>query len=616
MSDSKIAENIIKLVNNSARLIGKLQNGINKILWGTPSADTAQTVDTNKAKGVFSRALAKVKQGGANLVQSGLFNALDILNEVDLCSILTYVTDNIHIKKKPKSERAQQPNATQAALYALQDKAEFVQGYIDKFMAFPNVFIGSYLGTGPNAVPPEQAISQSNAPAQGGSQVTAYNLYFLMQSIKDTFSFGSNSVNALFTEEDKMLLSVVPGLGSNLNIIDDFIGTINKYSDYRQIPNAEVQRLVDKVTTIRSVCVTIQNLDFQNALALVGNFLGTDIRAQIQKLGKFLDPTKIIPTLKAINNSLRSFIKIAKQVQGILSLSQFLIKLALIFNKVFRFIVELFSSNPLPLLYSISAVQTRFQNASDVARSEISGVTRLLKAINALLSVLLNFIRYLLTNTNELLTRLDILLTNLEACEAVKNSDVVSELKQTRSDLIELRDQLDLYITQYDSKTNANTAMFGKYDIRVIDEEVTDPSIQNKRRRGIALDIDGQIVAQSDLTFATNTAVIIAEVQQRLLALHLVPSNMSQVNAANLAVIAESVNYLDSNDVVDNDLVSNVETFNAIGAEQNANITQFIDKLPGGPKFRQSTKAVTSTFSANAKEQISTQTSAVSGSIK
>lgn len=615
MSDSKIAEGIMKLVNSSSKLIGKLQNGINKVLWGNPSADIVQTVDTNKTKGATAKVLSNVKQGFTNLVQAGLFNALDILNEVDLCSILTYLTDNIHIKKKPRPDKASW-NATQTALYALQDKAALVQGYIDKFTAYPNIFIGSYLGTGPNAVPPEQAISQSNAPTEGGSRVTAYNLYFLMQSFKDTFSFGSNSVNSLFSEEDKILLSVVPGLGSNLNIIDDFIGTVNKYTDYRQIPNAEVQRLVDKITTIRSVCVTIQNLDFQNALALVGNFLSTDIRAQIQKLGKFLDPTKIVRTLKEINNSLRSFIKIAKQVQGILRLGQFLIKLALIFIKVFRFIVELFSSNPLPLVNSISAVQTRFQNASDVARSEIGGAVRILKAINSLLSVLLNFIRYLLVNTNELLVRLDRLLTNLEACDAVKNSDVISELKQTRSDLVDLRDQLNLYITQYDSKTNANTAMFGKYDIRVIDEEITDPSIQNKRRRGIALDTDGQIVAQSDLTFATNTAVIIAEVQQKLLALHLVPSNMGQFNAANLAVIAESVNYLDSNDIVDNDLVSNVEMFNTTGAEQTANISQFVDKLPGGPEFKQKSRDVTSTYTTNAKKQVTKQTSTRSGSIK
>jgi len=617
MSDSQIATNIVKLVNNSAKLTGKLQNGINKVLWGSANTTTNQTVTYDAASGslkyVSNPTIATQPKSG-NLIESGLFNALDVLNEVDLCSIMTYLTDNIHAKKK---ERPPKPwNAPQTVLYTLQGEAAFVQGYIDKFFAFPNIFIGSYLGTGPNAVPPEQAISQSNAPTEGGSQVTAYNVYFLMQAIKDTFSFGNNTSSSLFTEEDKMLLSVVPGLGSNLNIIDDFIGTINKYSDYRQIPNAEVQRLVNKITTLRSVCVAIQNLDFKSGLAAVGNFLGTDIRAQIQKLNKFLDPTGIIKELKAINNALQSFIKIAKQVQGILSLGQFLIKLALVFNKIFVFIAAIFDNNPLPLVSGTSGTQTRLQNARDKANTESNGIGRLLKAINALLTVIVNFIRYLLVNINELLSRLQILLTNLEACEAVKNSDVISQLKQTQSNLIDLKDQLALYITQYDSKTNPNTAMFGKYDIRVVDEEITDLSIQNKRRRGIALDTNGKIVTQSDLTFATNTAVIIAEVQQRLIALHLVPSDIGQVNAANLATIAESVNYLDSNDIVDTALTPDIATLNAAGSAQNLNITEFIDKLPGGPKFRQNSKAVTSTYSSNAKQQAAAQTSALSSSIK
>jgi hypothetical protein len=327
-----------------------------------------------------------------------------------------------------------------------------------------------------------------------------------MQAIKDTFSFENDTASSLFSEEDKLILSLVPGLGSNLNLIDDFIGTINKYTDYRQISNSEVQKLVNKVTNIRSVCVTIQNLDFKVGLAAVGNFVGVDVRAQIQKLNKFLDPTKIITDLKNINNALRSFIKIARQVEGILRLGQFVIKLALIVAKFFKFIQNLFITNPFPLIFATGGVQTVFQNASEKAKTETNGIIRLLKAVNALLTVILNFLRYLLVNTNELLSRLDILLINLQACDAVKDSDVVSELKQTQSDLVALREQLALYITQYDSKTNANTAMFGKYDIRVVDEEITDPSIRNKRRRGIALNIDGQIVAQSDLTFATNTS--------------------------------------------------------------------------------------------------------------
>lgn len=611
MSNSQIATNVGKLVNNSSKLIGTLQVGVNRILWGQANTQAVQTVkyDTVSGSLQYSSSIPdNPTPPEANLVNSGLFNALDALNQVDLCSVLTYVTDNINIKKTPKSKRAPigQRTEAQSALYNLQDAAEFVQTSIDKYTAYPNIFIGSYVGTGPNAVPPQQAASQSDAPVEGGQNVQKYNMYFLMQSIKDTFSFESSS--SIFTAEDKTLLTTVPGLGGNLNIVDDFIGTINKYSDYRQIPNDDLQKLQNKITTIRSVCVTIQNLDFKNALALAGNFLGTDIRAQIQQLGKFVNPTRIITTLREINSSLQTFIRQARQVQGILSLGQFLIKLALLFNKVFKFIQQFITNAPIPAATQTTGTISRLEKARITAKDETDGVTRLLKLVNALLSVVVAFLRYLLANTNELISRLEILLTNLEACQAVQDSDVISELQQTKSELINLREQLGIYITQYDSKTDTNNTTFGIYDIRVVDEELTDKSIQNKRRRGLALDQAGNIVTESDLTYATNTAVIIAEVQQKLMALGLVKSGIVEIDAANLALIADSLNYLDSNDILQGDL--NIDAFATAEEAAAANISSFLDGLPGGVKFKQNSRSVVTAYSADAAKQTGTQANA------
>jgi hypothetical protein len=613
MSTSQIATNIGKLVNNSSKLIGTLQIGVNKILWGVNNTQPVQTVKydttTNSAK-YSSNIPDNPTPPKGNLVNSGLFNALDALNKVDLCNVLTYAVDNIHFKKKPRPPKPW--TDPQIALYFIQDQAIYVRESIDKYTAFPNVFIGSYLGVGPNAVPPEQAVSQSNAPTQGGTQAQKYNMYYLMQSIKDTFSF--ESTGSIFTAEDKTLLTTVPGLGGNLNIIDDFLGTINKYSDYRQIQNEDLQKLQSKINTIRAVCVTIENLDFKSALALAGNFLGTDIRAQIQELGKFIDVTVIIPTLKQINSALQSFIKIARQVQGILSLGQFFIKLALIFNKVFKFIQEFITNAPIPATTQTTGNISRLEKARITAKDETDGVTRLLKAVNALLSVAVSFIRYILTNTNELLSRLEILLANLEGCQAIKDSDVLAQLKQTQSDLIALRDQFATYINDYDSKTSQNNTTFGVYDIRVVEEEITDKSIQNKRRRGIALDQGGNIVTQSDLTFATNTAVIIAEVQQKLMALGLVKVGLGEIDAASLGVIANSLNYLNANDILQGDL--NIAVSATESQAASANISNFTDGLPGGAKFKQSAQSVMTAYNNKAKRQVATQVSATSGSIK
>ena len=613
MSNSKVLVPLGKAITVSANALGTLQVGIDKVLWGSNIPTTRATATYNPASGSLSYTNVAVAAAPAastavgSFVQSGLFNALDALNSVDLCNVLTYLTDMINIKKKPRPPKPW--TAAQTALFTLQDAAALVQTQIDKYMAYPNVFIGSYVGTGPNAVPINQAVSQSGAPALGGTQVTAYNTFFLLQAIKDSFDLSGRNTGSIFNAEDATLLSTIPGIGGSLNFIDDFIGIINKYSDYRNIPNDELQKIISQINKVRSVCVTIQNLDFKNALALVGNFLGVDIRSQIQKLNEFLDPTVIIPTLKEINDALRSFIRIARQVQGVLTLGQFLIKLALVFNKAFKFIQQFFLNSPLPAnLQPVGAI-SRLEAARIRAKDETDGISILLRTVNSLLQVVVNFVRYILANTNELLIRLNILLINLQACEAVKNSDVIAELQETRDSLITLQTEFAAYITQYDSKVDINNKMFGGYDIRVVDEELTDRAITNKRRRGIALDTRGQIVAQSDLTFATNTSIIIAEVQQKLIALGLVDSGLGLVDAATLGTIAESINFLDSNDVAEDDLNIDKSAADSAATAQSLNLNTFIDKLPGGELFKQNSQNVTTAYNTNAKEQVTKEKS-------
>ena len=629
MGDSKLEVSLESLVTNSAKQLGTFQVGVNKILWGNGNTQPIQTVKYIPAvsgSGIvtgslsYSSSIPAPTPPPGNLVESGLFNALDALNQVDLCNVITYVTDTINIKSPPKSERSKSPNATQKALYALQNKAALTQGYIDKYVAYPNVIIGSYLGTGPNAVPQ----NQTNTPTGSGSNVQKYNMYFLMQAMKDTFSINSESTGSLYTAEDKTLITTVPGLGGSLNIIDDFLGTINKYSDYRQISNADLQVLQNKITNIRSTCVTIQNSDFKSGLALAGNFLGVDVRSQIQQLSKFLDPTKIIPTLRQINSVIRAFIRIANQVLGVLRVGQFIIKLALLFYKIFKFIKAFFYTLPLPSLLTTAGIQILFQDAVDTAKSELDGVSRLLKGVNALLAVVVTFIRYLLTNTNEILVRLNILLLTIEACEAMKgfagqSSDILLELQQTRTELESLKERLTAYIIKHDSKIDPNTAMFGAYDIRVVDEELTDRSIQNKRRRGIALNQNGQIVAQSDLTFATNTAIIIAEVKQQLVSLKLVQPNLGSTDATNVAIISESLNYLENNDVIQDDLnitATQTDLPDNLDETKGLGLNAFINNLSGGRKLRKRVQAALKVQADAARTQIAKEKTAANESLR
>jgi len=615
---ASLGESLEKVIIFASKQVGNLQIGVNKVLWGSANTQPIQTAKYNAASGslayVSTPTVAKVPEKGNNLANSGVFNALDALNSVDLCNVLTYAVDSINIKKKKRPNKPW--NASQTSLFFLQDQAAVTQHAIDKYTAYPNTFIGSYYGIGPDAQSAKQVITGSGLPLGSnnisGTDIQRYNMYNLLLSIKDTFLAGATtSSGSIFTNEEQMLIASVPGLVGNTNIVNDFLKSTSKYTDYRQISNTDLQKLQNKITTLRSVCTVIQTLDFKSGLALAGNFLGTDIRAQIQKLSKFVDPTKIIPTLRQINSALRSFINMARKVQGILNQAQFIIKLALLFIKIFKFIRAFFKALPLPLMFSTSGVQSALDEARQAAKDTQDGLTRLLKEINALLSVVIIFIRYVLANANELQIRLQTLLINLEACEAMKDSDILKELKQTGEDLKVLQEQLATYIIQYDSKTDPTTAMFGKYDIRIVDEEVTELSIVNKRRRGIALDQNGTIVTQSDLTFATDSNIIISEVKLKLMAGGLVQPSLA---SEDLATISTSLDFLDSNDVMQDDLNLNLQDNpdNPTNEDESKGLglNAFINNLPGGKRLRKRVRSSLDKSSATLATQIGNESQA------
>lgn len=600
-----------KIVVASAKGVADLQIGVNKILWGSGNTQPVASAKYDSVSGSLQTTLQRPQgtQPQSNnpnqsrlsstiQVQPGLYGILDAMAEADLCNIISYLTDSVNVKKNPRPEKPW--TATQTAFYTLQDQAGLVRVAIDKYTAFPNTFIGSYAGTGADPLTAQQAISSSGLPAGqdtiSGVNIQKYNLFNLTRAIIDIFEINIQApTGSVFTPEEKALSQEVLGLASNLNIVKDNIGLFKQFTDYREINNEQLLKIQNKVTNLRSICVTIENLDFKNALALAGNFLGIDIRSQIQQLSKFIDPTKIIPTLKRINNSIRSFIRIARKVQGIVRTAQFIIKIAILIIKVFKFVQAFLLANPLPNLFTTVGIQNAFSKAREAAQNTSNDLVKILKEVNALLSVVLILVRYLLANANELLSKLEIILLNLEACQAVKDSDVLAELKQTLEDLKSLRNDLADYIIQYDSKTDPNNAMFGGYDIRVVDEEVTDRSIRNKRRRGIALDQNGFIVTQSDLTFATNTAIIIEEVKVKLISAGLVQPSLGTIDGADLQTISESLNYLDSNDVLQDDLnlqsVQNEDTPDNQDENIGTGLNAFINNLPGGKRLRKRVRA-------------------------
>jgi hypothetical protein len=607
-----LGEALEKIVLRAAQFVGTLQVGVNKILWGTnrevrtPTAVYNTESNQVETKGFVGRQVQEIKR----FAESGLFNALDVLASVDLCNVLMYIFDNINIKKQKRPERPW--TEAQTGLFKIQDGALLIQTAIDKYLAYPNLFIGSYLGTGPNPITQQEAIDQSGTPLDSdnisGIAVEKYNVYNLTKSIQDIIRTIVPQGDSGFTNEDREILSQVPALAGNLNILEDITKFFSKYTDYRNITNEDLVKLQNKIQTLRAVCVTIQNLNFQSALALAGNFLGNDVRSEVQKISQLMDPKKILRILKQISNSVQSFIRIARKIQGIIQQAQFIIKICILLVKVFKFVRAFFKGNPLGSLFTTAGIQTALSEANQAAREASEDLIKLLKSINSLLQVVTSFVRYLLANANELLVRLNAIILQLEACDAVKDSDVVAELIKTRDDLQALRDELNQYIINVDSRTNTDQTEFGQYSIRIVREELTDNAIRNPRRRGIALDQNGYIAVSSDLTFATNNSVIIEEVKIKLISAGLVLPTLATLDGADLAIVSESIDFLDNNDILQNNL--NIDSFEGLDNPDNQDENQglglnaFINNLPGGKRLRKRMRTALSNASSNLKTKI------------
>lgn len=614
---ANIGVSLEKIILSAAKGIADLQIGVNKILWGSantqPVASARYDSKTGQVEYTVTPTSPTPPPPKKNILQTGLFNILDTLNSIDLCNVLTYAYDNINVKKKPRPPQ-EEWTESQRTFYAIQDQAFAVQVLIDKYTAYPNVLVASYLNAGIQPITNQEAVDRFGTPAGAedisGTSVQKVLLFNLILAIKDLFQREIDSaLSKVFTPEERVILSLVPGLAGNLNFVDDFLGSINKYVDYREISNADLIKLQKKINQLRAVCVTVQTLDIKSGVAVVGNLVGVDVRAQFQRLSQFINPTEIAKVVKQIVNAVRSFIRIATKVQKIVTQSQFIIKIALLIIKVYRFVKSFLFANPLPSLFTTAGIQTAFDQARQFAQDTTSTLVRILKEVNALLSVVLIFVRYLLANANELLRRLEILLLSLEACDAMKDSDIIKELREVTEELRVLRDQLAAYVTQYDSKTNIDTALFGLYEIRVVDEEVIERSVTNRRRRGIALDRNGILVTQSDLTFATNTAIIIEEVKVKLISAGLVQPSLANLNNTDLAVISTSLDYLDSNDVLSENLnletVENLDTPDNTDETKGTGLNAFINKLPGGRALRKRTRTALDSANEKLSSQIS-----------
>lgn len=550
----------------------------------------------------------KKNQQLLNPLDLGIFPILDTLTEVDLCNILQSLLSKVG--GQVPTPRKEEPTALERALYNIQDIAAEVQKGIDTFTSYPDRLIGRYTGLGPIGATPQQAEDATGQAAtqqqsaenyqQGtvpgattsGTNTQKFNLVNLIAYIRTSLTsvLDTTTVDGkpILGPEDRTLLAEVPGLGNALTYVNDKLLELDKYSDYRNIDDETFQKLLTTVNQVRQYCVLIQGLSFKNPLGFIGLLPPGKVQEQANRIQQLFPVDKIMVVLKQINNALQSFITMVRKVQGLIQQGQFIVKIGVLLVKVFKIIVRFLQGLPIPNLMTVAGQTTVFASITNGLLSISDALIRVLGQINTLLGLIVSFIRYLEVNTQQLLRRMYILLSNLEACETLKDNPALEQLTTSTRSLLTLNTELQTFIDEYDAKIDPESATLGKYKIQVIDEETTDPSIVNKRRRGVALDANGVFVLQSDLTFATDLNIIIQEVKIKLISAGLVQPGLGQISG-DIAIISNSLNFLADNDLLAEDLnLQETDLENPDSEDENAGLglQAFINKLSGGKRLR------------------------------
>ena len=435
--DSTAEPGIEKAIIVAGKTINEIRAKMDDLFYGKFEIAAAEESDAvNPIKG-FKETLDK-----------GIFFVMDKLLEVDMCNILEYALNQIPGGKAfdPNVD----PNTISDPLarkkYEIQLKAYQVQVLIDDFYSLygdnntskkKSALVGlikkvrtileEVLGITPDPIlSPEQQIEQE---ASGLSFRDSLSGNTQAQAVRDLV--GTDGLR------DAELVAAFPELRLFSNFMEDIYRVFNKYSDVRNFPSQDVQKVLRKIDDIRTIAISIQNLTtVSGAINLADRFLDGRISKFIKMISKIIDPRKIIPFLKTIMDVCRIIIRIANQILRIISFFSNIISLFLLLVKVFWILRKFFLGVPIPNAFTTVGVTTV---AADVLQQTIKELGFLfflkrLKQINQLLQTIIGFLRSLVTKLFTLVEKITALIFNIEACYS-DPSDLYGDPSTLQSEL-------------------------------------------------------------------------------------------------------------------------------------------------------------------------------------
>lgn len=510
----------------------------------------------------------KFQYTGANkfkkAIDKGLVNILNDVSEVDLCQILNYALEQIP-GSKPFDPEDIPTNPVALAKYKVQKAAYDTQLFIDGFYS--------------------EYTDSEDLPSK------AKKVYNVIKQIQDAFKEISDP-EAQSALRDPRLTSTFPQLNAVNTFFEKAFNDFNRYTDFRQIPSSDIQKIVDKISKIRQYCILIQGLSTPaNAIAFVDTvFPNANIQEEIQKIQNIIDPARLMPLLKNITESLKKVQSVCNVFATFITFGQSIIKIMTLIIKVFKIILKFLKKLPIPNAFTVLGITNTVSGFCEDLTRKLNAILDRLNQINVLLSLCVGFLSEVIMVIYDIIAKINRMLASLEYCANV-DPTIIKDLQDSRDNLQNTANYFKKFIDNYNQKKNTSEASFGDYTIQIITEEVVDDTISLRRRYGVALAINGTIVAQSDPTFASDNQIIINEVKAQLASKGFVKSYVGGFSPSELGTISESLSFVMDDDINLGD-IENIDFDNELDPGENEDenlglgLNAFVNKLQGGKKLR------------------------------
>ena len=456
---------ITTTINDS---ISKTQDAINKIYYGKqPDANSKHQ----------------------NPLDYGLVNVADLLASVDLCAIANYALNQIPGAKKFDPKDKSETNTPLGKIkYNIQYSAYKIQTYIDAY----------YTSNGG----PDTPLSKT------ALQPLITQLTNALGQI-----VGPSSDNLLKNPEFK---KAFPASSVMDNLFENCLGMFNNYTDLRNIPDAELQRVISFIDKTRDTCIAIQSLtNPADLIALADSFLGGAIAQQIAKLNKLIDPKKIAPVVKQMVDACQKVQSIIDILLNFVNLAATIIELLITLINIFQIVLKFIYALPIPNMVTTIGISTLFADLYAGIKDVLDAFKKRLEEFSAILGNIVNLLQDISFKLQSLIQKFGLVILNLENCENL-DPNLAEKTKKATKKLEDTNKKIEQFLSNYNEKKKKSDTTLGDYTISILSEELTDEGIIRKRRYGVALDSSQVEVVKTTPTFASDDNIIINEVKSLL----------------------------------------------------------------------------------------------------